>query len=159
MAQQKKGDFQTLALNPPNPTLRNGGVRAFQFTKGGRRCRPFKKLILSHIFRWTQGVWYLWQCQRGKTNIEYWAKKFESWSLLLILSCVQRRMGRAFKEDERPTSNIQRPTSNEETSWEAGGKEHGKEVGGQCSIQARPSKRQIWSKWRHRPAESHTRDR
>jgi hypothetical protein len=24
-------------------------------------------------------------------------------------------MGRAFKEDERPTSNIQRPTSNEKT--------------------------------------------
>jgi hypothetical protein len=29
-------------------------------------------------------------------------------------------MGRAVKEDERPTSNIQRPTSNEKTNWEAG---------------------------------------
>jgi hypothetical protein len=31
-----------------------------------------------------------------------------------------RRMGGAFKEDERPTSNIQRPTSNEKTDWQAG---------------------------------------
>ena len=31
-----------------------------------------------------------------------------------------RRMGRAFKEDERPTSNIQHPTSNEKTNGEAG---------------------------------------
>jgi hypothetical protein len=30
------------------------------------------------------------------------------------------RMGGAFKKDERPTSNIQRPTSNEKTNWEAG---------------------------------------
>jgi hypothetical protein len=27
--------------------------------------------------------------------------------------CVYRGVGRAFDEDERPTSNIQRPTSNE----------------------------------------------
>jgi hypothetical protein len=35
------------------------------------------------------------------------------------------RIGGAFKEDERPTSNIQRPTSNEKTDLEAGGKGQG----------------------------------
>jgi hypothetical protein len=46
----------------------------------------------------------------GRSEVGGRVKKLEAW----------RRMGRAVKEDERPTSNIQRPTSNEKTDWQAG---------------------------------------